>query len=73
MRLTYIGTPLPPSLIGMFDKVDMFCSLPRLTSKVAFKPGSSKQGNAFLAWVAWNWVVAISLKMFYPVYRCSNT
>jgi len=29
----------------------------------AFKEGSSKQGNAFLASVGWNWVAPIHLKL----------
>ena len=51
------------SLMGMLEMEDMLRVRPRLTSNLAFMAGSSMQGNARLASVAWNWVVAMSLKI----------
>lgn len=51
----YIGRV---SLIGIFEIDDIFSSLAKKTSNVAFISGSSKQGKARRASVAWNWVTA---------------
>ena len=53
-KKSYMGCPFPPSLIGMLEIEDMFLVLPKLTSNFALIPGSSMQGNALLASVAWN-------------------
>jgi hypothetical protein len=40
--------------MGMLEMEDMFVVLPRLTSKVALRAGSSRQGNARRASVGSN-------------------
>ena len=58
--MSHIGTPI--SAIGMFDSDDMSFNLPRLTSNLALRAGSSMHGKALRASVGWNWVMAKYLK-----------
>lgn len=46
------------AIIGMLETVDMFFGLAMCKVKFAFNAGSSKQGNALRASVAWNCVEA---------------
>ena len=50
------------SMMGMLEMVVMFIWRPRYTSKVALRAGSSKQGKARRASVAWNCVTPIALR-----------
>lgn len=56
--VSYIGND---SIRGMLEMEDMDSSQPKYTSNVAFMAGSSKQGKAFLAAVAWKLDTAIRL------------
>ena len=57
---SYIGAPTVWA--GMLDIDVIFVNRPRLTVYLAFNAGSSRQGNALLASVGWNWVTAMYLK-----------
>ena len=58
----YTGSVL---LMGMLETELMLVERPRVMSKVAFRAGSSRQGNAWRASVGWNWVTASHLQRSY--------
>lgn len=56
----------------MFDNELILSGLAMLMVNLALRAGSSQQGNALLASIAWNWVTAIHLKKSFLILRYSQ-
>ena len=59
-------------LMGMFAMEINFGSCTKVKVNVAFRAGSSKQGNVLRASVGWNWVAAIVLQWKWHKFLLSN-